>query len=460
MGDDQLYCEHCGHEIMLVAEYDPALDVGPEEKPEEPGKKRTLKDRLLDPHPAALVLLGLLIVVIILAFFFNQYNRRINSREFQLEEAGRKEQEGDYNAAIEHLDRALALSPQDKDIPFLKIEDYLAMGNEAAARSMLEAMAFQEEDQELAGRAYERLVRLFVDHQDYEGAAALLKDAPEAVAALFPEYLAPDPVFSTPGGSYDTELALKLSDDGIGNIYYTMDGSDPTMLSSEYFTPIFLGSGDYEIKARFVNAYGAWSGIAQASFHVDIPQVLSTAPEVDCYSGSYDHATFITVKEQEGRTVYYTTDGKDPTEKSTKYVGPIPMPLGNTVMKFISYDAEHVPGEITEREYTLKIKSPVSVSDAVQRVVEYQIFQGRMLNPEGLAADFTGIYTYKMFYCIPVEDYGDFYLIYEYFQNLAGENNKTGDIYAVSLEEGTVYKAYYERAGTFMIEGLEPKEKR
>ncbi len=453
MEEDQLYCEVCGHEIMLVKEYDPSQDE------EDPKKKKTFDLKSLfhqEIHPSLLILLALLAALLFVGILYLLYNERSNSYSYQLKMAEEKEENGDYEGALVHLEKARELSPEEEtELSFREATDYLAMKDDERAESILLELM---ENEEAALEACGRLVKLYASKEEYDKITVLLENAPEEASAIYREYLVEEPVFSTPGGFYDDQIALKIMCDGIGKICYTMDGSDPTSSSEVYSTPIFLGEGEYEVKAMFVNNFGMESGIVSASYHVVMEKETGYAPEVDCYSGSYDHATFITVKEQEGRKIYYTTNGKDPTEKNNLYVGPVPMPLGDTVMKFVSFDEEHNPGEITEREYSLHIRTPIRINDAIQAVAQFQMLQGKLLNIEGLAADFSGVYSYKFFYCIPVEDYGDYYLIYEYFQDMEGNNNRTGETFAVSLKDGSVGRAYYERGGTFMIEGLEKRE--
>ena len=455
MGEEQLLCEKCGHEIMLVEEYDPNLDVA--EKTEDKKKKGNALWQN-GPNLSILVVSGLLILIVFLSILVSLYNTRINSPEYKLEQARKMAAEGNYTGALENVKSVREALPDRMDLEFLEIDYYLAMQNESEAREHLKRLIDSSQDRGVVLDAYTRLIGLYEYAGDYEGIKELLDNAGEDISRQFQEYLAPAPEFSIPGGSYDTEQALKLVSGGIGTIYYTLDGTIPKESSAEYVTPIFLTRGDYEISAVFINNYGVSSDVVSAKYHVEEVTLESSAPVVDCYSGSYDHATLITVKAPENWKVYYTTKGEDPTDKSSKYAGPIPMPVGDSVMKFIAYDENGEPGEITEREYSLHIKDGIRVSEALTKVMEYQILAGKVITPEGLAADYSGVYSYRMFYCIPVEDYGDYYLVYEFLEDFAGNKNQTGEIFAVSLTDGTVTKAYYDRNGTYMIEGLEKTE--
>ena len=77
--------------------------------------------------------------------------------------------------------------------------------------------------------------------------------------------LAPNPVFSLPGGVRNTRATLQLSlpEDApeeitVGHIYYTMDGSEPTEESRSYYAPLGLSlpspSDPYKVKAVSIRA--------------------------------------------------------------------------------------------------------------------------------------------------------------------------------------------------------------
>ena len=46
---------------------------------------------------------------------------------------------------------------------------------------------------------------------------------------------------------------------------------------------------------------------------------VSSAPEFSLKEGTYDEVQQVTLTSATGGTIYYTTDGSDPTESSTEY---------------------------------------------------------------------------------------------------------------------------------------------
>ena len=79
-----------------------------------------------------------------------------------------------------------------------------------------------------------------------------------------------------------------------------------------------------------MNAEGIPSAVASAEYTIEFP--IEDAPAVSPSTGQYSSATQITITVPDGYTAYYTMDGSDPTSDSTRYEGPIDMPMGTTTV--------------------------------------------------------------------------------------------------------------------------------
>lgn len=73
-------------------------------------------------------------------------------------------------------------------------------------------------------------------------------------------------------GTYYQDFELVLSSDKDADIYYTTDGSEPTVESDRYMKPVKLETGIYTFKAVAVNAYHMSSGVTQAHYAVTLPK--------------------------------------------------------------------------------------------------------------------------------------------------------------------------------------------
>lgn len=78
----------------------------------------------------------------------------------------------------------------------------------------------------------------------------------------------PEPLFSLPGGRYNTSQTLTLTNPGTaGKIYYTIDGSEPGLNSTIYTAP-FTVSSTHTIKARIIETGKAYSRTVANTFFI------------------------------------------------------------------------------------------------------------------------------------------------------------------------------------------------
>lgn len=179
-------------------------------------------------------------------------------------------------------------------------------------------------------------------------------DAP----GLIPGFLDQDtPVHVPAGGSYnypkDVVFYCNVPNAGI---FYTTDGSYPTLNSTLFTDPIPLhAEGTTQIRAvAYVNG-------RQASDASDQTYVLQfetlPAPTVSPDGGAFETAPSVSISCSEPDVqIYYTMDGTDPTESSTLYSGPF---LGPTdgVVKARAYKFGWRSSPVTSSYFMAYIKS-------------------------------------------------------------------------------------------------------
>ena len=150
-----------------------------------------------------------------------------------------------------------------------------------------------------------------------------------AVYTIDPAAL-PSPVFSQPSGTY-TNSAISITDSQPGvTIYYTMDGSTPTLSSNKFLTPIALNSpGTFTLKS--VAAESGYT-ISPTSTVIYTIQPTLARPTFSVPSGAYSAAQTVALGDiSKGVTIYYTTDGSTPTSSSNVYTSPITVSASETI---------------------------------------------------------------------------------------------------------------------------------
>ncbi|MEA2539182.1 MAG: hypothetical protein QOH35_548 [Acidobacteriaceae bacterium] len=139
------------------------------------------------------------------------------------------------------------------------------------------------------------------------------------------------PTFSPAGGSFTTAQNVTLSDGTPGAvIYYTIDGSAPTLSSPVYSTPITVDSGSVTIKAIAQATGFSASSVGSATFNIQ-PTATAT-PTFAPGTGTYSSTQSVTISDgTSGATIYYTTDGSTPTTSSAVYGSAIAVSTSSTL---------------------------------------------------------------------------------------------------------------------------------
>jgi len=132
---------------------------------------------------------------------------------------------------------------------------------------------------------------------------------------------AAQPVFNPNGGTNPITQTISITSfTPNATIYYTIDGSTPTVHSTLYTGPITGSQPEETIKAIAVASGYSHSPVASATFYWP----LAAAPVISPVSGSYPAPLSVSITDTaSGATIYYTTDGSTPTTSSAVYLSPI-----------------------------------------------------------------------------------------------------------------------------------------
>ena len=124
-------------------------------------------------------------------------------------------------------------------------------------------------------------------------------------------------------------------------MYYTLDGSDPSISSRRYIEPVEITESSikgheaqYTLKVVSYTSNSIKSGELEVTFKVSVEAV--EPPHISPQSGNYDTERDIVVVAEDGADIYYTYDGSTPSVFSTLYNGPVRMEKGNRIFSAIA----------------------------------------------------------------------------------------------------------------------------
>lgn len=500
--EGHLYCDNCGEEIRIVPDFEPEIEremnetlatlfvelaeeTAPDvsaENGEEAGqakgseregnkvrirKKGTgipkeKKGKAGEGHLRKTnhgwifaAIFFLLLAAIGAAAWGNYTYRRAYSVEYQLQEAEAEAAMSRYAKAITWLERANELEPDNVDILFRIAYYYRVQGKDDMVLETLERILqgtdiYGEGAEE---RAYQEIIEVYKKTGDYQAINKLLEECKRAdIVTEFQQFMANPPQFSYEGGRYKEVLPLKLSANTSGKIYYTLDGTTPNERSEVYTAPIFLEMGSHIVTAYFVNDYGMESEVVSNTYHIEMQP--PPAPEISVSSGDYAEPHMIEVTVPEDCVVYYTSDGTDPTIDSPRYITAISMPLGQSVYKFMAVSPEGAASDIVECAYNLVLHTDVTADMAVANVIRALMRADVLLDEDGKLRGMSGRNVYKYNAVVRIAGSGDYYVIYEYYEDATGIQSKTERMYGVNIETGIACRITYDEDGKIVLRDI------
>ena len=464
--EGHMYCDNCGTEINFVPDFEPEVEneinatlsgVADELNKDEKAKEEKRRRRKAFLRAAAKrwkiiasALAAVILVVIFVAVFLN-YHNKTSLYYLSLAESARSS--GDTKGAIEQLKEGNRQHPDNSDIIFRMSDYYLEMGDYDAAVDSLMLIADSDLFSEDKVRsAYESIMSIYQQTGDYSKASELFSsNDSEVVQDLRSKYVPNMPAITPESGTYDIVNVGMRMVDGSGNaIYYTVNDGVPTGESILYENEIVLeNEGVYNIKAVAINEYGISSVVAENEYVIEAGAV--PPPEIMEPSGEYNQNTMIVAVTKAEYSIFYTTDGSDPTNESKQYISPITMPVGTSHYKFIAYDNDGNFSEIVERDYHLVYSRLVAPEQAVNSLVSTLVRLDILLDNSGKVRGVEGHNEYIYNSIIEIEGAGEYYVVVENHVLNDGTSAPTGLMYAVNTHDGTVNRLGYDSSGKYTL---------
>lgn len=481
--EGNLLCENCGYEVKIVPDFDIELEdklkesissmmeeMAEEEmsghasgQADDRESDDDIKDSIRDYFPDKPIRLSRVKkAVIALAIFsataggiavfsvhmINDY--RYNSFDYQYDKAVVCAAHNNYSEAVSYLERALAINSDDLDVRFLLAEYYEKNGQQRSTISLLEELLKLDPKYEKRDEVYDMLLGIYESGEDYSKMQDILDtcDVPRIVSK-YNKYTALKPEFNKKGGVYDELISISLKGNTQGFVYYTLDGATPTENSSVYETPILLESGEYTIKAMFVNMYGIKSEVETQHYYINLSAPDAPVPNLE--SGTYTEPALIEVHRDYGTKVYYTTDGSVPDKNSIRYTDPIEMPYGISNFSFIAIDESGLGSDVVKRTYQLKAEANFDTELALQVLINNLWASGKLSDVEGSVPNKLGKNQYKV-RTLFAADETVYYIVYEEYVDVTGEVHDTRNIYAIDANTADLYQAYKVDEGKYDLQ--------
>ena len=156
------------------------------------------------------------------------------------------------------------------------------------------------------------------------------------------------PVIAPNGGTFSKSCEVSITAQEGASIFYTTDGTDPTADSSRYTAP-FTITNSTVVKAIAVKEGCSNSKISCAAFTREISAL--DAPVIAPNGGTFSKSCEVSITAQEGASIFYTTDGTDPTADSSRYTAPFTI-TNSTVVKAIAVKEGYSNSKIATAEFT------------------------------------------------------------------------------------------------------------
>ena len=478
--EGKLLCGVCGEEVKMVPDFDLEVETQMTETLSNIVKNFIFEDsveeqineseqeienswqevfpekrmiRRFSPKRLSILLIGGLLFICLMSYIVTQIVQASikNSFTYQFDRATECASNNQYDEAVAYLERALALEPEQLEARFLLAKYYYKNGQVQSAILDLHEMLKLDSDKKQ--EIYELLISIYEEQQDYKKIGELLSSCEvEAIVAAYIDYAALIPEFNIQEGVYDETLHITLESNTQGFIYYTLDGSTPTRNSMVYEDSIILESGDYTIKAYFVNMYGVESEIVTKTYYINLS--VPDAPDIALDSGIYKEPQLIEIFHDKDTKVFYTLDGSVPTKESMRYTEPIEMPYGTSNLSIVAINEAGLSSEVLRRTYQLYVDTVFSDALAMQILKNNLLVNGVISDIEGHIENKLGINVYTIQTVVEIED-ALYYIISEEYVDTLGKKHGANDIYAVDANTGSLFKARKLAEGRYYLTAYE-----
>ena len=373
--DGSIYCSFCGKPTSIVPEYnifeDDDINIilqTVEEEKRQKENKEAIKKAEIQKQKAELkqavanemkkkrgtrITVSIIIIVCALLVAGGIYakiaieNKNAESYSYHMNQAEKFEDLVDYEQAIIHYKKAMEIEPKDVTARMKLVDVYFEIEKDEKAVALLQETIKVDPS---AYDAYKKLLSYYEMNKDLNSILSLRETVTNSkVEKLFEDYMVSNPSINVKGGTYNNLIKIAISANINYSIYYTLDGSDPTVSGIKYTSYIQLDKkGTYNLKVVCMNKKGVYSDVVTEKYTItiDAPSepVVSITKTGEIIDGTvkFTEETYITIHVPNGCVAYYTWDNTTPDpENGYLYRSPIPVPEGEHILSVIIFDEEN-----------------------------------------------------------------------------------------------------------------------
>ena len=212
------------------------------------------------------------------------------------------------------------------------------------------------------------------------------------------------------GATYAAPVEITINSATEGNVFYTLDGTEPTTVSKIYTGPFTVSAADVpnsyptvHFRAVSFSVDSEKSGEINMEFELEFneedaamiqemqtsaaqPETTTTVitvsdPIVTPVSGNYSEDTKILVSSPEGADIFYTYDGTIPTTESARYTGPVDMQPGTQIFSAICV-RDGFSSNMVSCSYTLDYGYTYTPEEAIEYVTNELYWDGYTTDQE------------------------------------------------------------------------------
>ena len=258
-----LFCPKCLTEIQWVPEYNTVETlIRQKEKERDHTKKTETKTKklfVIGKKWKKIFLCGILMLLLLVLALVGLNFYQANSYVYQYKTGVRALEQGDYQKALEHIDAALVLEPDNPNANLMLASIFEAQKDYSSVEKILTVFLKQHPDNR---EAYSLLLKSMEKNGDLEEIRDFMKQCTNPdILDEFSEYICPDPVTNLKSGTYREEKASITLEGDCEKIYYSFDGTKPDENSSVYSGPIQIKKGVTILSAYGVNEKGIPSDV-------------------------------------------------------------------------------------------------------------------------------------------------------------------------------------------------------